>query len=134
MDARALLTSLLLTVSLLAGPSASHGQSLVFCEQVSSDGKPVNASDYFSIKRDGGFLHVLVTLPHAVNTDQVRADLFRREKGASVFESSVYIPTSPSYRWFSHRLTFYQEGEYEIFFYDKQEKLLAVGGIRLQVR
>ena len=29
---------------------------------------------------------------------------------------------------------FYQEGEYEIFFYDKQEKLLAVGGIRLQVR
>jgi hypothetical protein len=115
-------------------PLLVAAQEVVFCEQVSADGKPVNASDYFSIKRDGGFLHVLVTLQQPVNTDQVRADLFRREKGKSIFESSVFIATAPSYRWFAHRLTFFREGEYEIFFYDKQEKLIAVGGIRLQVR
>lgn len=124
----------MLALMLIILPMVAFSQQVVFCEQVTADGKPINASDYFSIKRDGGFLQVLVTLQQSVNTDRVRADLFRREKGKSIFENTIFIPTDPSYRWFAHRITFYQEGQYEIFFYDQHEKLLAIGGIRLQVR
>lgn len=114
-------------------PLFSSGQKLIFCERVSNDGKPINASSYFTIGEKGGYVQALVTTNRAINCHTATLDLFIiSSDNKEIFENTITFEVRPEWLWFSKQITFYKKGDYVVYAYDEQGKLL--GATKLKIR
>lgn len=123
-------TFLLLAFSLLG--NFAFSQSMIFCEKITEDGKPVNPSHIFRIVKDGGTFQLLAILDKAANTQNVKIDIFRvDETGKEKWDASVDVEVSKDWIWFSKELIFYKGGDYTVYAYTAEDKLLCTGMVKV---
>ena len=112
--------------------SASYSQSLIFCEKVSQDGKPQKPSHIFRIGREGGFFQFLAILDKPVNTSEVKMDIFRvDETGKETFDATVAVKVQPEWVWFSKEVSFFKSGDYTVYAYTAEDRLLCTGMVKV---
>ena len=110
----------------------SYSQSLIFCEKVSQDGKPEKPSHIFRISRDGGFFQFLAILDKPVNTTEVKMDIFRvDETGKESFDATVTVKVQKEWVWFSREVNFFKGGDYTVYAYTAEDKLLCTGMVKV---
>lgn len=113
----------------------SFSQSMIFCEKVTQDGKPENPSHIFRMLKNGGTFQLLAILDKAVNTESVKIDIFKvDETGKETWDASVDVKTSRDWIWFSKELIFYKGGDYTIYAYTAEDKLLCTGMVKVVVQ
>lgn len=112
----------------------SFSQSLIFCEKVTQDGKPENPSHIFSIDRNGGTFQFLAILDKSVNTKQIKIDIFKvDETGKETWDASLDVKVQNDWIWFSKQVTFYKGGDYTVYAYTAEDKLLCTGMVKVIV-
>jgi len=110
----------------------SFSQSLLFCEKVSQDGKPEKPSHIFRIGRDGGFFQFLAVLDKPVNTTEVKIDIFKvDDTGKEIFDATVSVKVQPEWVWFSKEVNFFKGGDYTVYAYTAEDKLLCTGMVKV---
>jgi hypothetical protein len=109
---------------------SSFSQTLYFCEDVDSDGYPVNESDVFTIPDAGGYLYVLVRLPYEVLCNSVSFEIDRNGK----YDNTIYLDTEKDWVWFYKKIEFYKAGTYDFYVYDCFSYKLADGSVRIKYR
>ena len=112
--------------------SLSYSQSLIFCEKVSADGKPEKPSHIFRISRDGGFFQFLAVLDKPVNTSEVKIDIFKVDAtGKETFDATVSVKVQSEWVWFSKEVNFFKGGDYTVYAYTAEDKLLCTGMVKV---
>src|SRR5262245_9032885 len=115
---------------LFAFPTFS--QSLIFCEKVNNDGTPVKPSHIFTISKKGGFFDFLVVLPSSANTNEVKYDIFMVDnEGKETFNETVSQSVQKEWVWFSKEFTFFKPGDYTVYVYAADDKLLCTGMVKV---
>ncbi len=114
----------------------SFSQSMIFCEKVTEEGKPEKPSYIFRIPHEGGgFFQFLAILDRPVNTTAVKIDIFKvDENGKENFDASVDVPVKPEWIWFSKQVIFYKGGDYTVYAYSAEDKLLCTGMVKVIVQ
>lgn len=108
----------------------TFSQTLYFCEDVDSDGYPINESNVFTIPDDGGYLYVLVRLPYELACNSVAFEIDRNGS----YDNTIYMDTEKSWVWFYKQINFYKSGSYDFFVYDCFDYMLAKGSVRIKYR
>jgi len=111
----------------------AYSQSLIFCEKVNdNDGTPIKPSHIFRIGRDGGFFQFLAILDKPVNTTEVKMDIFRvDETGKESFDATVTVKVQKEWVWFSREVSFFKGGDYTVYAYTAEDKLLCTGMVKV---
>ncbi len=124
---------ILLSLLFITCTTCSFSQSMIFCEKVSQeDGKPDKPSHIFRIGRDGGFFQMLAVLDKPVNTSEVKIDIFKvDDSGKESFDATVSVKTQPEWVWFSKQINFYKGGDYTVYAYTAEDKLLCTGMVKV---
>jgi len=124
--------NLLIVVSFLFFSSVGFSQSLVFCEKVAENGTPEKPSHIFTIGSKGGFFDFLVLLPEAVGTAEVKYDIYSvDDDGKETFDVTVSQTVQKEWVWFSKEVTFYKPGDYTIYVYTAEDRLLCTGMVKV---
>jgi hypothetical protein len=127
-----LLTGIIIFVSIGLN-NIVYSQSLEFCEDVSDDGTPINASSVFNIDTKGGYLKCLTILPYRIGTASVSYEVYKVDsEGNESYDNTIYQDVDPSWTWFWKEIIFYDEGRYNISVYDGDKNFLASSQIRIQ--
>ena len=105
-----------------------YSQTIYFCEDVDSDGYPINEASDFTIPDDGGYLYVLVRLPYEVACRSVSFEIERNGK----YDNTVYMDTEKNWVWFYKQITFYKSGSYDFYVYDCYDDLLISGDVDIE--
>ena len=122
----------LLFLVLLCITSYGFSQSLIFCQKVAENGTPQKPSHIFTISKKGGFFDFLVLLPAAVNSTEVKYDIFAvDEKGNETFDETVSQSVQKQWIWFSKEFTFYKAGDYTVYVYSNDDRLLCTGMVKV---
>lgn len=122
----------ILIVALLFFAKTTFSQTMMFCEQVQDDGKPVKPSHIFRIGKDGGFFQFLALLDKPVNTTEVKIDIFRvDETGKETFDATVSVNVQREWMWFSKEVNFFKDGDYTVYAYTAEDKLLCTGMVKV---
>ena len=130
---RKLLTACCFLIVSLNITGIGLSQSLQFCEDVSKEGAPMNASSVFNIGPKGGYLKCRTTLPYRIGTQSVSYEIYRvNYDGMESYDNTIYQEVDPSWTWFWKEVTFYDEGTYNINVYDGDKNFLASSQIRIQ--
>jgi hypothetical protein len=112
--------------------SLSFSQTLIFCEKVSNDGKYEKPSHIFRISRDGGYFQFLAILDKPVNTTEVKIDIFRvDDAGKESFDATVTVNVEKEWFWFSRQVSFFKGGDYTVYAYTAEDKLLCTGMVKV---
>ena len=123
-----------LLVPFLCLAGSLTAQQMVFCESVDAAGKPSGASSAFSITSQGSFLNILVTLKKPAGAVKVIYDIYHLQDGKEVFESSSPLNVQPEWSWFNKGFTFYKPGDYAVYVYGEDEKLIVSGKLKLVMK
>lgn len=107
------------------------GSRLLFCEEVTSDGRPVTPSDVFNISSEGGFVYVLVDHSKSLNTTEIIVDIYTGEKYSKRIETKR-IPVQKDQTWVKFKYTFSKPGNYKFIAYNKNETLINSGYITIE--
>jgi hypothetical protein len=108
-------------------------QVMDFCEDVSSDGKPISPSTLFNIETAGGSLKVLVNLPYTLGSSQVMYDIYVVDpNGEEKFDVTIYQDTESDWTWFWKEIIFYNAGRYNVYVYDRDRNFITSGQVRIQ--
>jgi hypothetical protein len=94
----------------------------------------MNESTVFRIGNKGGFFDLLVRLTHPAQTKGVKYDIFRLENGKESYEATYKQEISESSTWFEKELTFLKGGDYNIYVYTDEDKLLCVGKVKVIIK
>lgn len=113
-----------------------NGQKLTFCEQVDPAGKISGASEVFTIGNSGGYFQLMVNMPGEVASDHILFDVYRIDPSTEkeLFENSIRVPVDPKWTWFKKEVTFYKAGDYIIYVYNDQDKLISAGKVKIIVQ
>ena len=109
-------------------------QTLIFCESVDANGNPEGKSSVFNISSSGGYLDMLVNLREDLNCYTVKYDVYKVVNGSDVYQYTITQDTQLDWRWFWYKITFYDEGKYNIYLYDCNDYLLTSGSVRIQYK
>ena len=118
-------------------PKVSYlqAQEIYFCEDVDKDGNPENESSSFTIGSKGGWLKVLVKLDDEVGCDEVKYIVYKVSKsGKEKYENTITQDVEDSWAWFWKQITFYDDGKYNVYVYDKYDNFLTSGSVRINFR
>ncbi|MFN3871647.1 MAG: hypothetical protein ACK4R9_01460 [Ignavibacterium sp.] len=108
-------------------------QQLFFCEGVTSDGYPENASDEFTIPSDGGYLYALVRLSYQINCDEVTYYIYKIDSyGNKKYDNSFNQNVNRNWNWFWKEITFYKPGTYKIEVVDCYNYTVASGRLKIK--
>ncbi len=120
----------------LGNKSASlQAQEIYFCEDVDEDGYPENESSSFTIGSGGGWLKVLVKLDDEVDCNEVKYVIYKISKsGKEKYENTIYQDVEDNWVWFWKQITFYDDGKYNIYVYDKHDNFLVSGSVRINFK
>ena len=113
-------------------PGILFSQSLIFCEKVSSDGKIEKPSHIFRIGREGGYFQFVAMLDKPVNTTEVKMDIFLvDESGKESFDATVTVKVQKEWVWFSREVSFFKGGDYTVYAYTAEDRLLCTGMVKV---
>jgi hypothetical protein len=130
-----LVTAFLLFFGLAPKTSSLHAQELYFCEDVDDDGNPDSESSSFTIGSEGGWLKVLVKLDDEVGCDEVRYVIYKVSKsGKEKYDNTITQDVEDNWAWFWKKITFYQEGKFNVYVYDKYDNFLVSGSVRINFK
>ncbi|MEJ5262701.1 MAG: hypothetical protein WHT45_08465 [Ignavibacterium sp.] len=118
----------LLVLALSTLIETTYSQSIYFCEGVDDDGEPINESSVFTIPNNGGYLYVLIQLPYAVNCRKVDLVIYRN----GAYDNTIRIDTQKNWTWFWEKVTFYDDGDYDVYVYDCNNYLLTDGSLEIE--
>jgi len=111
------------------------GQSLYFCEGVDDDGYPEGESSSFTIGSNGGYLYTLVRLNYEVNSDKVYFDIYKvNSRGKETFDNTIDMETESNWTWFWKKITFYDDGTYNVYVTDEDGYPLVSGSVKISFR
>ena len=131
---------LLLAVFLIVFGSAQkistlQAQTLFFCEDVDKDGYPENESTTFTIGSTGGWLKVLVKLDDEVDCDEVKYVIYKVSRsGKEKYDNTITQDVEDNWVWFWKQITFYDDGKFNVYVYDKYENFLTSGSVRINFK
>lgn len=132
--------ALLLAVFLIVFGSSSQissiqAQALFFCEDVDEEGYPENESSSFTIGSEGGWLKVLVKLDDEVDCDRVKYVIYKVSRsGKEKYDNTITQDVEDNWVWFWQKITFYDDGKYNVYAYDKYDNFLASGTVRINFK
>ena len=119
-----------LLLFLLLFPVLAIGQTLTFCENVTRDGLAIHPSDVFNIGKKGGYFDFLITSSKPINTTQIKYDIFKIDTaGKETYDATYFQKVAEQSLWISKEITFLTGGQYNVYVYNADDKLLCVGKI-----
>jgi hypothetical protein len=122
----------LIAICLVLFSSTGFSQSLIFCEKVAENGAPEKPSHIFTVSSKGGFFDFLVLLPEAVGTAEVKYDIYSvDDAGKETFDVTVSQAVQKEWVWFSKEVTFYKPGDYTIYVYTAEDRLLCTSMVKV---
>ena len=115
--------------------SLLKAQVMYFCEDVDEDGYPENESSSFTIGKDGGWLKFLVRLDEEVDCNEVKYVIYKVTRtGKENYETTIYQDVQENWIWFWKKVTFYDDGKYNIYVYDKYDNYIISSSLRINFR
>ena len=115
--------------------SPLHAQTLYFCEDVDEDGYPENEATTFTIGENGGWLIMLVKLDDEVDCSQVKYVIYKVSKnGKEKYNTTIYQDVEENWVWFWKKITFYDDGKYNVYVYDEHDNFLTSGSVRINYK
>ena len=112
-----------------------QAQVLHFCEDVDEDGYPKNESSTFTIGSEGGWLKVLVKLDDEIDCDEVKYVIYKVSRsGKEKYDNTITQDVEDNWVWFWKQITFYDDGKYNVYVYDKYDNFLTSGSVRINFR
>jgi hypothetical protein len=115
--------------------SSLQAQEIYFCEDVDEDGNPESESSSFTIGPDGGWLKVLVKMNDRIDCNEVKYIIYKVSKsGKENYDNTITQDVQDNWAWFWKQITFYQEGKYRVYVYDKYDNFLVSGSVRINLR
>jgi hypothetical protein len=113
---------------------SASGQQMTFCEKTDAQGNAVNPGLQFTMDSKGSYVYVLVKPAKALEGTEAIIDIFKMNNaGNEIFENSRKVNIQPGWLWFSQRFTFYKPGEYVLYAYDQDGRLLATSKLSMQI-
>ena len=64
----------------------------------------------------------------------VKYEVYKVVNGSDVYQYTITQDTQLDWRWFWYKITFYDEGKYNIYLYDCNDYLLTSGSVRIQYK
>jgi len=114
----------------------AHSQySLLFCEDVTADGKPVAVSNQFQVGDEGGALKILVRTDEKFNTDQVNFRIYYLSDGGTE-EELISLPQTLETDWnfVWKELQLFTPGVYRIKIYNSKSVYLTSANLTIRQR
>lgn len=105
--------------------SCIDAQSLTICKSVDKEGHGVNASQEFTVAKNGGNVTFLVQFTATNKPASVSFDIYKLDKGKEIFSSTIKQNTEPSKNWLSKEITLYEAGSYRVYLYDDKDNLIT---------
>ena len=126
------LLAILFVIGLSPKYSSLQAQVLYFCEDVDEDGYPENESSAFTIGTEGGWLKFLVRLDEEVDCNEVKYVIYKvARSGKEKYSTTIYQDVEENWVWFWKQVTFYDDGSYKVYVYDKYDKFLSSGSLKI---
>ena len=74
-------------------------------------------------------------MPDSANTEEVKYDIFKvDEVGNETFFATVSEEVQKQWVWFSKEVTFYKPGDYTIYVYSSDDRLLCTGMVKVVMK
>lgn len=126
---------LLITAMVLSGIAAHSQYSLVFCEDVTNEGKPVTVSNQFMVDRDGGALRMLARTDADFNTDKIEFRIyFVSENGVEEEVARMAQNIEPDWGFVWKEIIMYDPGMYRVKIYNSKGTYLTSANLTLRGR
>lgn len=112
--------------------SVTEAQEIYFCEDVDEDGYPESESSSFTIGKSGGWLKILVRLDEEVDCDEVKYVIYKVSRsGKEKYDNTITQDVEDDWIWFWQKITFYDDGKYNVYVYDKYDNFLVSGAVQI---
>ena len=73
-----------------------------------------------------------MVLPEAVNSEKAKYDIFKvEEDGKENFYATVSREIKKEWVWFPIQVTFYKSGDYTVYVYTAEDRLLCTGMVKV---
>jgi hypothetical protein len=119
----------------LIGTSAYSQYTLVFCEDVTEEGKPVTVSNQFMVDRDGGALRILLRTDGKLNTDKLDFKIFFvGENGVEEEITKLSQATETDWNFVWKEIVMYDPGMYRVKVYNSKGTYLTSANLTLRSR
>lgn len=129
-----ILKSILVFTLFVLISTTARSQYLYFCEDVDSNGDPVEKGSSFIINADGGYLYLYCDVGHNVNCTQIHYSIYSVDDyGTETYENAIYQDVEKDYAFFWKKINFYHTGDYNVYVYDDKYNLLASGTVRIKM-
>lgn len=126
---------LLIMAMVLSGIAAYSQYSLVFCEDVTEEGKPVTVSNQFMVDRDGGALRMLARTDANFNTDKIEFRIyFVNETGVEEELARMAQSIEPYWGFVWKEIIMYDPGMYRVKLYNSKGTYLTSANLTLRAR
>ncbi|MCS6933989.1 MAG: hypothetical protein NZM35_02410 [Chitinophagales bacterium] len=117
----------------------SHGvgaqYSLIFCEDVTRDGKPTAVSNSFMVDEDGGMLKFLLKAEDGINTDKIEYRILYVHSNANEEEvARMSQNTEPTWNYAWKEVIFFDPGTYKVKVYTGRGSYLTAATLTIQAR
>jgi len=130
-----LLAVFLFVFGLMPKVFSLQAQELYFCEDVDEDGNPESESSSFTIGSDGGWLKLLVKLDEEVDCDEVKYVIYKVSKsGKEKYDNTITQEVEDNWVWFWKKVTFYDDGKYNVYVYDENDNFLVSGFVKINFK
>ena len=125
----------LILAMFLIGTSAYSQYTLVFCEDVTEEGKPVTVSNQFMVDRDGGALRILLRTDGKLNTDKLDFKIFFvGENGTEEEITKLSQATEADWNFVWKEIVMYDPGMYRVKVYNSKGTYLTSANLTLRSR
>lgn len=112
-----------------------QAQSIYFCEDVDEDGYPKNESSSFTIGSKGGWLKILVKLDDEIDCNEIKYIIYKVSRnGKEKYDNTIHQDVEENWVWFWKQVTFYDDGKYNVYVYDKYDNFLTSGSVRINFK
>lgn len=126
---------ILILAMFLIGTSAYSQYTLVFCEDVTEEGKPVTVSNQFMVDRDGGALRILLRTDGKLNTDKLDFKIFFvGENGVEEEITKLSQATEADWNFVWKEIVMYDPGMYRVKVYNSKGTYLTSANLTLRSR
>ncbi len=113
--------------------SLTNAQVLYFCENVKETGYPEKESSTFAISPEGGWLKFLVRLDDEVDCKEVKYVIYKvSENRTEIYDTTIYQNVEKDRVWFWKKITFYNDGKYNVYVYDQYDNFLTSAALKIK--
>lgn len=107
----------------------SFSQNIIFCENVSKNGRPLGSSNTFHLSKKGGYICVLYLQADSFLTDSLHFEMYHNGKYFHTFSSNV----EREWSYFYQRIKFTKEGVYTIYIINNERKELVYDQLKIYI-